>query len=168
VRRWLHSGRVHIRDLVDLVGATGSDSEAVSTAVRHLYDWHNSRSTTGLQLTFAPAATAVLAIVAVETPSTEVIVIAIAVAVLSLVAGGLMLGTINALHSEYVFALRLAVEMAAVHQKLAPYPHGFNAPQGSLAWKLYNQKGSTSKVTYRSNQQCREDILALFSPPRSS
>jgi hypothetical protein len=162
MRPWVSSGSVHIRELLDLVGTIGVRPGAIEDAVRHLYDWHNGRAVVGMQLTFAPAATAILAIVA-KPGSTLVVAVASAVVLATLVIGFALLMRLNWLHGEYVFAVRLAAEFRAFEPELALYPHGVRAPEGSVAYMLYDQIGSTSMVTYRSDPKSRERVLNVLS-----
>lgn len=156
------SGRVHIHELLDLVAATDGKTASVGEAVRHLYDWHNSRSVTGLQLTFAPAATAILAIVA-KPGSTVLIIVAGAVVLVTLVLGVLQLLALNWLQGEYVYAVRLAMEIRALYTELVPYPHGFAAPEGSAARALYDYIGPVAMVAYGADPGLRDRVLGLIS-----
>ena len=158
----LSRGRVQLREILDLVGAVGDDPDRIEEAVRHLYDWHNSRGVAGMQLTFAPLAGAILAI-ATKPESTTVWAIAIGVAVVSVLAGVCQLYLVlNWLHREYAYAVRLAVELSRVHGELALYPHGRGAPEGSDAGKLYKQIGDVTMVKYRSDPATRERVLGLL------
>jgi hypothetical protein len=160
------SGRVRISELLDLVGAVGDEAEAVGEGVRHVYDWHNSRSVTGMQLTFAPAATAILTIV-VKPDSRPLIIVAGIVVLVTLVLGVFQLLSLNWLHGEYVYALRLAVELRAFHAELRAYPHGIGAPTGSPAHVLYHEFGPVSMVTYRTDLKRRKHVLDRLSEFRA-
>jgi hypothetical protein len=147
------------------VGAIGEEPGRLEEAVRHVYDWHNSRSVTGMQLTFAPAATALLAIVA-KPDSTPVIVAASGVVFVAVVLGVGQLLLLNGLHGEYVFAVRLAATLRSFQTELEPYPQGADAPPGSVARLLYVEIGSVPLVKYRSSPRCREKMLRLLAECR--
>ncbi len=147
------------------MGAIGKDPGRLEEAVRDVYDWHNSRSVTGMQLTFAPAATALLAIVA-KPDSTPVIVAASAVVFVAVLLGVGQLLLLNGLHGEYVFAVRLAANLCSFQTELAPYPQGVDAPPGSVARLLYMEIGSVPLVKYRSSPRCRNRVLRVLAECR--
>jgi hypothetical protein len=166
MRSLMSSGRVYIRELLDLVGAIGEDPGAVEEAVRHTYDWHNGRSVAAMQLTFAPAATAVLAIVAKPDSETVLIIAGAAALVMFGVGLGVLL-QLNWLHGEYVCAARLSAVLGTFQAELTRYPHGVGAPPGSPARLLYDEIGSTSLVEYRASASCREHVLGVLARTRN-
>jgi hypothetical protein len=49
-QHWRPSKRIYIYELLDLVSSNDGGQKTVDDAVTHLYDWHNGRLTTSLQL----------------------------------------------------------------------------------------------------------------------
>jgi hypothetical protein len=66
---------------------------------RHLHDWHSSRSVVGMQLTFAPAVAAVLAVVA-KPDAKGVLIVKCAVIVLAPALGLMQLPALRGRHAS--------------------------------------------------------------------
>ena len=159
MRSLFTSGRVHVRDLLDLVGAMDGESNSIEDAVRQIYDWHNGRSVTGMQLTFAPVAAAVLAVIA--KPTLGVFIGAGLIVLIALLLGAVAMVTLNWLHGEYVLALRLIAELKPLRRALGPHPHGMGARPGSVAGDLYAKDvGDVSMVDYRAHPSVRCHVLS--------
>lgn len=111
------SGPIKVADVLDVVAMADGDAARVEQVLRELFALHHARGIAGMQIAFAPAVVAALAL-ASRGASLALVLVAITFLMAGIAAGVWRVSELHRFDRQVVFALTLAKAVAEMHTEL--------------------------------------------------
>jgi hypothetical protein len=111
------SGPVKVADVLDIVAMADGDAARVEQTLRELFAWHHARGIAGMQIAFAPAVVAALAL-ASRGASLALVLVATGLLVAGIAAGVWRVSELHRFDRQVVLALMLAKAVAGRQSEL--------------------------------------------------
>ncbi len=106
-----------VADILDIVAVADGDATRVETLLRELFAWHHQRGIAAIQIAFAPAAVAALALVS-HGASLALSIVAAVFLVAGLAIGLWRLSALHSFDCQFVFALIFAKAVTWLNTEL--------------------------------------------------
>jgi len=166
------SGPVKVADVLDIVAMADGDAARVEQTLRELFAWHHGRGIAGMQIAFAPAVVAALAL-ASRGASLALVLVATGFLVAGIAAGVWRVSELHRFDRQVVFALTLAKAVAGRHSELwtvcrrSLLSTRVDAASQDAAAGLYEEAGHLTLAECVSEEPARATLASALSldPP---